>query len=73
MRADGTSSFVRRDSELLTTQKMVDAELRILDAATAPVIPAATADVFEQKVAERREKLAEKGFSLPAGQEALAR
>lgn len=73
MRADGTNSFVRRDSELLTTQKMVDAELRILDAATAPVIPAATADVFEQKVAERREKLAEKGFSLPAGQEALAR
>lgn len=73
MRADGTNSFVRRDSELLTTQKMVDAELHILDAATAPVIPAATADVFEQKVAERREKLAEKGFSLPAGQEALAR
>lgn len=73
MRADGTNSFVRRDSQLLTTQKMVDAELRILDAATAPVIPAATADVFEQKVAERREKLAEKGFSLPAGQEALAR
>lgn len=73
MRADGTSSFVRRDSELLTTQEMVDAELRILDAATAPVIPAAGFDVFEQKLQERREKLAEKGFSLPAGQEALAR
>jgi len=73
LRADGTSSFVRRDSQLFTTQEMVDAELRILDAATAPVIPAATFDVFEQKLQERREKLAEKGFSLPAGQEALAR
>ena len=73
LRADGTNSFVRRDAQLFTTQEMVDAELRILDAATAPVIPAATFDVFEQKVAERREKLAEKGFSLPAGQEALAR
>ena len=73
LRADGTSSFVRRDATLFTTKEMVDAELRILDAATAPVIPAATFDVFEQKVAERREKLAEKGFTLPAGQEALAR
>lgn len=73
LRADGTSSFVRRDAQLFTTQEMVDAELRILDAATAPVIPAATFDVFEQKLQERREKLAEKGFSLPAGQEALAR
>lgn len=73
LRADGTNSFVRRDSQLFTTQEMVDAELRILDAATAPVIPAATFDVFEQKVAERRDKLAEQGFSLPAGQEALAR
>lgn len=73
LRADGTNSFVRRDSQLFTTQEMVDAELRILDAATAPVIPAATFDVFEQKLQERREKLAEKGFSLPAGQEALAR
>ena len=73
LRADGTNSFVRRDAQLFTTQEMVDAELRILDAATAPVIPAATFDVFEQKVAERREELAEKGFSLPAGQEALAR
>lgn len=73
LRADGTNSFVRRDSQLFTTQEMVDAELRILDAATAPVIPAATFDIFEQKVAERREQLAEKGFSLPAGQEALAR
>lgn len=73
LRADGTNSFVRRDSQLFTTQEMVDAELRILDAATAPVIPAAGFDVFEQKLQERREKLAEKGFSLPAGQEALAR
>ena len=73
LRADGTSSFVRRDAMLFTTQEMVDAELRILDAATAPVIPAAGFDVFEQKLQERREKLAEKGFSLPAGQEALAR
>lgn len=73
LRADGTSSFVRRDATLFTTQEMVDAELRILDAATAPVIPAATFDVFEQKLQERREKLAEKGFSLPAGQETLAR
>ena len=73
LRADGTNSFVRRDAQLFTTQEMVDAELRILDAATAPVIPAATFDIFEQKVAERREELAEKGFSLPAGQEALAR
>lgn len=73
LRADGTNSFVRRDAQLFTTQEMVDAELRILDAATSPVIPAATFDVFEQKLQERREKLAEKGFSLPAGQEALAR
>lgn len=73
LRADGTNSFVRRDSQLFTTQEMVDAELRILDAATAPVIPAAGFDIFEQKLQERREKLAEKGFSLPAGQEALAR
>lgn len=73
LRADGTNSFVRRDAQLFTTQEMVDAELRILDAATAPVIPAAGFDVFEQKLQERREKLAEKGFSLPAGQEALAR
>lgn len=73
LRADGTNSFVRRDATLFTTQEMVDAELRILDAATAPVIPAAGFDVFEQKLQERREKLAEKGFSLPAGQEALAR
>lgn len=73
LRADGTSSFVRRDAQLFTTQEMVDAELRILDAATAHVIPAATFDIFEQKVAERRAQLAEKGFSLPAGQEALAR
>lgn len=73
LRADGTNSFVRRDAQLFTTQEMVDAELRILDAATAPVIPAATFDIFEQKVAERRKELAEKGFLLPAGQEALAR
>ena len=73
LRADGTNSFVRRDAQLFTTQEMVDAELRILDAATAPVIPAATFDVFEQKLQERRDKLAEKGFTLPAGQEALAR
>jgi conjugative relaxase-like TrwC/TraI family protein len=73
LRADGTNSFVRRDAQLFTTQEMVDAELRILDAATAPVIPAAGFDIFEQKLQERREKLAEKGFTLPAGQEALAR
>lgn len=73
LRADGTNSFVRRDAQLFTTQEMVDAELRILDAATAPVIPAAGFDIFEQKLQERREKLAEKGFSLPAGQETLAR
>lgn len=73
LRADGTNSFVRRDAQLFTTQEMVDAELRILDAATAPVIPAAGFDIFEQKLQERREELAEKGFTLPAGQEALAR
>lgn len=73
LRADGTNSFVRRDSQLFTTQEMVDAELRILDAATAPVIPAAGFDIFEQKLQERRDKLAEQGFTLPAGQEALAR
>lgn len=73
LRADGTNSFVRRDAQLFTTQEMVDAELRILDAATEPVIPAAGFDIFEQKLQERRDKLAEKGFTLPAGQEALAR
>lgn len=51
-RADGTTKFVARDSEVFATQELLDAEARLLDAAAAedaPVVPAATASAIAEQ------------------------
>ncbi|WP_404385257.1 relaxase domain-containing protein [Knoellia locipacati] len=51
-RADGTTEFVARDSEVFATQELLDAEARLLDAAAAedaPVVPAATASAIAEQ------------------------
>ena len=73
LRKDGTSQYQRIDAELFTSERVLAAENKILDAASRAVIPASTADVFELAAQKRRAELAEQGHTLPAGQEAMAR
>lgn len=73
LRKDGTSQYQRIDSELFTSERVLAAENKILDAASRAVIPASTVDVFELAAQKHRAELAEHGHSLPAGQEAMAR
>ena len=73
LRKDGTSQYQRIDAELFTSERVLAAENKILDAASRAVIPASTVDVFELAAQKRRTELAEQGHSLPAGQEAMAR
>ena len=73
LRKDGTSQYQRIDAELFTSERVLAAENKILDAASRAVIPASTLDVFELAAQKRRAELAEQGHSLPARQEAMAR
>ncbi|MBF1650720.1 MAG: AAA family ATPase, partial [Rothia dentocariosa] len=73
LRKDGTSQYQRIDSELFTSERVLTAENKILDAASRAVIPASTVDVFELAAQKRRTELAKQGHTLPAGQEAMAR
>ena len=73
LRKDGTSQYQRIDSELFTSERVLAAENKILDAASRAVIPASTADVFELAAQKKRAELAAQGYTLPAGQEAMAR
>lgn len=73
LRKDGTSQYQRIDSELFTSERVLAAENKILDAASRAVIPASTVDVFELAAQKRRAELAVQGYTLPAGQEAMAR
>ena len=47
LRKDGTSQYQRIDAELFTSERVLAAENKILDAASRAVIPASTVDVFE--------------------------
>ena len=73
LRKDGTSQYQRIASELFTSERVLAAENKILDAASRAVIPASTVDVFELAAQKRRAELAAQGHTLPAGQEAMAR
>ncbi|RUP70503.1 hypothetical protein D8M41_11340, partial [Rothia sp. HSID18069] len=73
LRKDGTSQYQRIDSELFTSERVLAAENKILDAASRAVIPASTVDVFELAAQKKRAELAAQGHTLPAGQEAMAR
>ena len=73
LRKDGTSQYQRIDAELFTSERVLAAESKILDAASRAVIPASTVDVFELAAQKRRAELAAQGYTLPAGQEAMAR
>lgn len=73
LRKDGTSQYQRIDSELFTSERVLAAEHKILDAASRAVIPASTVDVFELAAQKKRAELAAQGYTLPAGQEAMAR
>lgn len=73
LRKDGTSQYQRINAELFTSERVLAAENKILDAASRAVIPASTVDVFELAAQKRRAELTEQGHSLPAGQEAMAR
>ena len=73
LRKDGTSQYQRIDAELFTSERVLAAENKILDAASRAVIPASTVDVFELAAQKRRTELAAQGHTLPAGQEAMAR
>ena len=73
LRKDGTSQYQRIDAELFTSERVLAAENKILDAASRAVIPASTVDVFELAAQKKRAELAAQGYTLPAGQEAMAR
>ena len=73
LRKDGTSQYQRIDAELFTSERVLAAENKILDAASRAVIPASTVDIFELAAQKRRTELAEQGHTLPVGQEAMAR
>lgn len=73
MRADGTSQHQKINYELFTSERVLDAESAILDAATQQVIPASSLDVFEMEAEKRRAELALQGHTLPEGQERMAR
>lgn len=73
MRSDGTSQHQKINYELFTSERVLAAESAILDAATQQVIPASSLDVFELEAEKRRAELALQGYSLPEGQERMAR
>lgn len=73
MRADGTTQYQRINYELFTSERVLAAESAILDAATQQVIPASSLDVFEMEAEKRRAELALQGYTLPEGQERMAR
>ena len=73
MRADGTSQYQKINHELFTSERVLAAENAILDAATQQVIPASSLEVFELEAEKRRAELALQGYSLPEGQERMAR
>lgn len=73
MRADGVSQHQKINYELFTSERVLDAESAILDAATQQVIPASSLDVFEMEAEKRRAELALQGHALPEGQERMAR
>lgn len=73
MRADGVSQHQKINYELFTSERVLDAESAILDAATQQVIPASSLDVFEMEAEKRRAELALQGHTLPEGQERMAR
>lgn len=73
MRADGTSQYQKINHELFTSERVLAAESAILDAATQQVIPASSLEVFEMEAEKRRAELALQGYSLPEGQERMAR
>ena len=73
MRADGTSQYQKINHELFTSERVLAAERAIVDAATRSVIPASSLDVFEIEAEKRRAELALQGYSLPEGQERMAR
>lgn len=73
MRADGTSQYQKINHELFTSERVLAAESAILDAATQQVIPASSLEVFEMEAEKRRAELALQGYTLPEGQERMAR
>lgn len=73
MRSDGTSQHQKINYELFTSERVLAAESAILDAATQQVIPASSLDVFEMEAEKRRAELALQGYTLPEGQERMAR
>lgn len=73
MRSDGTSQHQKINYELFTSERVLAAESAILDAATQQVIPASSLEVFEMEAEKRRAELALQGYSLPEGQERMAR
>lgn len=73
MRADGVSQHQKINYELFTSERVLAAESAILDAATQQVIPASSLDVFEMEAEKRRAELALQGYTLPEGQERMAR
>lgn len=73
MRADGTSQYQKINYELFTSERVLAAENAILDAAAQQVIPASSLEVFELEAEKRRAELALQGYSLPEGQERMAR
>lgn len=73
MRADGTSQHQKINYELFTSERVLAAESAILDAATQQVIPASSLEVFELEAEKRRAELALQGYTLPEGQERMAR
>lgn len=73
MRADGTSQYQKINHELFTSERVLAAENAILDAATQQVIPASSLEVFEVEAEKRRAELALQGYTLPEGQERMAR
>lgn len=65
-RADGSSIYERRDRNIYTSSRMIDAEYTLLDAAREDAIPAASASTFD-------ETLTHQDVPLDEGQIELAR
>ncbi|MEB2529066.1 MobF family relaxase [Kocuria rosea] len=65
-RADGTSQFIRSDAQVFTSREVLEAEHQVLAAAQRTVIPAVSAERFEEVLAAHTGPLSE-------GQVALAR
>ncbi|MFH9871610.1 MobF family relaxase [Streptomyces lydicus] len=70
-RADGTSVYRHRETELYTNTEVLAAEDRMVAAARTDVIPAVTPDVYER--VESAYKQAHPDRPLDAGQRAMAR